>query len=190
MKSKNNIIFLIVSVFLLSCVLFIVHTIPDNEVLGTVYFFNGKTERYVTVDFNHIKQLNDCTDVTDTIAIERIIADEIITGLSHLSPTSVKDLNQSMFMYICIGDNELAINENNGCIFVWKPGILKTATLDNRTSYLIKWKTGYYNTISKDNLKYDIGIQQFGIPDDLNNQKEPASFGPEEEVSKLMLVIK
>ena len=52
---------------MLSCVLFIVHTIPDNEVLGTVYFFNGKTERYVTVDFNHIKQLNDCTDVTDTI---------------------------------------------------------------------------------------------------------------------------
>lgn len=83
MKSKNSIVFLIVSVFLLSCVLFIVHTIPENEVLGTVYFFNGKTERYVTVDFNHIKQLNDCTDVTDTIAIERIIADEIITGLSH-----------------------------------------------------------------------------------------------------------
>ena len=51
---------------MLSCVLFIVHTIPENEVLGTVYFFNGKTERYVTVDFNHIKQLNDCTDVTDT----------------------------------------------------------------------------------------------------------------------------
>ena len=99
-------------------------------------------------------------------------------------------MNQSMFMYICIGDNELAINENNGCIFVWKPGILKTATLDNRTSYLIKWKTGYYNTISKENLKYDIGIQQFGIPDDLNNQKELDSFGPEEEVSKLMLVIK
>ena len=115
-------------------------------------------------DFNHIKQLNDCTDVTDTIAIERIIADEIITGLSHLSPSSVKHLNQSIFMYIYIGDKELAINENNECIFVWKPGILKTATLDNRTSYL--------------------------ITDDLNNQKEPASFGPEEEVSKLMLVIK
>ena len=45
MKSKNNIIFLIVSVFLLSCVLFIVHTIPENEVLGTVYFFNGKNEK-------------------------------------------------------------------------------------------------------------------------------------------------
>ena len=48
---------------MLSCVLFIVHFIPENEVLGTVYFFNGKTERYVTVDFNHIKQLNDCTDL-------------------------------------------------------------------------------------------------------------------------------
>ena len=164
--------------------------LTDIEEPSTVYFFNGKTERYVTVDFNHIKQLNDCTDVTDTIAIERIIADEIITGLSHLSPSSVKHLNQSIFMYIYIGDKELAINENNECIFVWKPGILKTATLDNRTSYLIKWKTGYYNKISKEDLKYDIGIQQFGIPDDLNNQKEPASFGPEEEVSKLMLVIK
>ena len=64
------------------------------------------------------------------------------------------------------------------------------ATMDNLTAYNIKWKSGFYNYICKEDLlDFDDGIREFGIPIDYSPIHGEWNYLPP-ITSKIMLISK
>ena len=93
-------------------------------------------------------------------------------------------------MYVNAGDMNLCLNGiDNRCWVKQTGGQYHPSVISNKTAYLLKWKSHYYNFLPHDGLVLDKEIRQYGIPYDYreNQVEKPVK---KKEVSKVLLKIR
>ena len=134
----------------------------------------------------------DCKTLANSNYYKNIIADTL--RISHNDFSLIRDFlrNQKIRkdesscdsrMYIkldsfsvCIGDINCACNLDDHLLYI-----------NLKTIYLIKYKSGYYNYFSKEQLLDDKSIIKFGIPKDYKYQRSVPNIKRKECVKVIMI---
>ena len=126
----------------------------------------------------------------DTIFVNSVVFKQIEDGIMDVEP-----INNSRNLYIPrlyanIGDMNLCLNGiDNRCWVKQTDGQYHPSIISNKTAYLLKWKSGYYNSLPNDILVLDKGIQQYGIPYDYREERVKGLV-KKKEISKVLLRIR
>lgn len=90
-------------------------------------------------------------------------------------------------IYIKNGTSELCMGGFVSCLCNINDNILEE---DIECTFLIKWKSGYFNCFNKNELIYDKSIEKFGIPDDYNYVENNDSPEAPNKVTKIKSIKK
>jgi hypothetical protein len=154
-KMKYNLIFMALTLFLLSC-----GTRKKDSI--TVCYLHGMVETPIRITCESMKESAKQEAYDDTITISANDFEKIKESLKNhkikKSPYScdARIIVTTDSFSVCMGDIRCAcdLNDNN-------------ISIGEEASYLIKWKSGYYNYFEdKNDLMYDEGIKIYGIPKD------------------------
>lgn len=64
-------------------------------------------------------------------------------------------------------DNDILGIRNGGNECTWKVNqIIKNKLLSDKAIYLLRWKSGYYNYFTKDDLFFFPEVRKYGLPKD------------------------
>ena len=144
-----------------------------------VVFLPGIGEYPIQMDCNVLKKYKG--SITDTFKISHeeyasirsfILSKNFQKGEKHCDSRLYLRVDS---FEVCLGQNHCACNGSGN----------KKIT-DLRLEYLIKWKSGYYNHIEKDDLCLFDEVKLFGIPSDYMYNKTPLSK-PKKDIIAVVL---
>ena len=139
----------------------------------TVYYIHPTVEFCASLTCDDIE--NECNreKYNDTVYIGSDVAEQIRNGIINAKPINNPSINPDIYIYVKIADLNLYRDYSRNVCWIRKgDNKLYTAVVSDRTAYLIKWKSGYYNHEIYDNLKisienrFDKGLVRYGIPPD------------------------
>lgn len=114
------------------------------------------------------------------------IKDDIINA----KPTNNYSNSYTPILYVNVGNQNLCLNGiNNQCWIKQSDRKYHPSILSNKTVYLLKWKSFYYNYLPYDILQLDKGIRQFGIPSDYKKDQINKII-KKKEMSKVLVRVK
>ena len=180
-KTLNLFVLFIVLFSMLSC-----DNKNGNEI--TAFYFCGKIESYRQLDCATLDSSCKMSDYDDTIFIDSNMAEKFKRGVKE---AKIQECNNSLtpIIYVNFGSMELCLSEtDNFCWVKQSNGNYNTSVLSNKIAYLLKWKSKYYNHLSSVDLKFDKGIQQFGVPSDYKCEK-PNKMMKRKETYKVLIKI-
>ncbi len=173
----KKLIFIIIIECLLSCTGFSSFSKPENSDSIVVCYFKGNIIRSASVPcslaFSRAKYLR-----TDTIIrLKPNEFNKIKYALENTRKVGKENDCESKFLIsmdsisVCICDFNRVYNKND-----------EQLSFDLSIIYLVKWKSGFYNYISMDELMYFDEIKKYGIPPDYNyvlsDVKKPFRYDP------------
>ena len=139
----------------------------------TVYYIHPTVEFCASLTCDDIE--NECNreKYNDTVYIGSDVAEQIRNGIINAKPINNPSINPDIYIYVKIADLNLYLDYSRNVCWIRKgDNKLYTAVVSDRTAYLIKCISGYYNHLNYDNLKnsiedrYDSGLARYGIPSD------------------------
>ena len=106
---------------------------------------------------------------TKAIFYINIIAFAFLSG--YMSSCTEKCYDHFIFFYhhgfLMKKDNDILGIWNRGNECTWKVNqIIKNKLLSSKAIYLLKWKSGYYNYFTKDDLVFFPEVRKYGLPKD------------------------
>ena len=144
-----------------------------------VVFLPGMGEYPIPVDCNELKKYTGV--ISDTFKISH---DEYASIRSSLISDNFqkegKSCDSRLYIKVdsfgvCIGQNHCACNDSGDM-----------TSIDLRVEYLIKWNSGYYNHITREDLHLFDEIKVFGIPSDYVYKMTPLSK-PKKDIIAVVL---
>lgn len=145
----------------------------------TVFYYYPGVEFCASPTFESIESECNREKYNDTVYIGSDVAEQIKNGIINAKPINDPSIIPYIYIYVKIAD--LNVYLDRGWNVCWiKKGNSKpyAAVVSDRTAYLIKWKSGYYNHEIYDDLKisienrYDKGLVRYGIPPDYKYEPE------------------
>ena len=156
----------------------------------TIFYLCGNIESYRRFECTKLDSICKTIGYDDTIFVNSVVFKQIEDGIMDVEP-----INNSRNLYIPrlyanIGDMNLCLNGiDNRCWVKQTDGQYHPSIISNKTAYLLKWKSGYYNSLPHDILVLDKGIQQYGIPYDYREERVKGLV-KKKEISKVLLRIR
>lgn len=176
----------ILSLLMIGC-----NHLEDRDVSFTVFYYNGIVEFSISPTPNEFKMMCEQSSYSDTIYIDSDSWQSITSGIQSMVEPSDSSLAFNPHLLIIIDGITICLNPfNNECMVSHDGMNYYRATMDNLTAYNIKWKSGFYNYICKEDLlDFDDGIREFGIPIDYSPIHGEWNYLPP-ITSKIMLISK
>lgn len=116
---------------------------------------------------------NECNREKYNVYIDSDVAEQIKNGIINAKPINNLSIGPYVYIYVKIADLNVYLERGgNECLIKKGDNKPYTAVVSDRTAYLIKWKSGYYNHEIHDDLKisienrFDKGLVRYGIPSD------------------------
>ena len=163
----------------------------------TVYYFCGAIEPMRPFECDELERYCKTDEYEDTIFIDANMADQISKAIlkakSSNAATKAESIKNncilSPLIYVNAGNSDLCLNAtDNMCWVKDDNNKYNLSILSDSVSYILKWKSMYYDYLPPYILKYYKGIQQYGIPADYNHEKTD-SLWPK-DTSKILLKVK
>ena len=139
----------------------------------TVYYYHPTIEFCSSPTCESIESDCNIEKYNDTVYIDSDVAEQIRNGIINAKPINNPSIEPYIYIYVKIADLYLYLDRSRNVCWI-KKGNNKPyiAVVSDRTAYLIKWKSGYYNQLNYDYLKiiienrFDKGLVRYGIPSD------------------------
>lgn len=142
----------------------------------TVYYYYPSVELFCAPTCESLKRECNRFLYDDTIYIDADILEQIKKGI--INAKSIYNPSIEPHIYVKMENLDLYLDDTNNECWIKKGDNKRySAILNNRTAYLIKWKSGYYNHLEYDDLNnnienlYDSGLARYGIPSDYKYDK-------------------
>lgn len=139
----------------------------------TVYYIHPTVEFCASPTCEDIENGCNREKYNDTVYIDSDVAEQIKNGIINAKPINDPSIKPYIYIYVKIADLNLYLDRGgNECLIKKGDNKPYTAVVSDRTAYLIKWKSGYYNHRYYESLKtsienrYDKGLVRYGIPPD------------------------
>lgn len=137
----------------------------------TVYYYYPSVELFCAPTCESLKRECNRFLYDDTIYIDADISEQIKKGI--INAKSIYNPSIEPHIYVKMENLDLYLDDKNNECWIKKGDNKRySAILNNRTAYLIKWKSGYYNHEYYESLKtsienrFDKGLARYGIPPD------------------------
>lgn len=156
----------------------------------TIFYFCGNIEPYRQFDCTDLDSICKTNEYDDTIFITSTMFKQIKDDIINAKPTNNYSNSYTPIIYVNVGNQNLCLNGiNNQCWIKQSDRKYHPSILSNKTVYLLKWKSFYYNYLPHDILQLDKGIQQFGIPSDYKKDQINKII-KKKEMSKVLVRVK
>lgn len=175
--------FIICIVLLMSC-----NSHKEKEL--TIFYLCGTIESHRHIECTKLDSICKTIEYDDTIYVNAVAFKQIEDGIRNAKPVKNSPNSYNSVMYVNAGDMNLCINGiDNRCWVKQTGGQYHSSVINDKTAYLLKWKSHYYNFLPHDVLVLDKEIRQYGIPYDYreNQVQKPVK---KKEVSKVLLKIR
>ena len=156
----------------------------------TIFYFCGNIEPYRQFDCTDLDSICKTNEYDDTIFITSTMFKQIKDDIINAKPTNNYSNSYTPIIYVNVGNQNLCLNGiNNQCWIKQSDRKYHPSILSNKTVYLLKWKSFYYNYLPYDILQLDKGIRQFGIPSDYKKDQINKII-KKKEMSKVLVRVK
>lgn len=160
----SYILFFIFVIILSSCYKSKVNTTDDNDSIF-VYFYTCHIESSIRKTYKELRTCFLHHSVDSIIQVESKYFNEI-KGFLTDKKYSKENKSYSYDIYMQMDTIEMCLS-NHMLLACDKNE--RSVEIDDRTLYLILWKIGFYNYLTKEDLHYDVLINKYGIPKDYHH---------------------
>ncbi len=128
------------------------------------FYHHGFIDRNHAIGIKDYEKDCDKSAFTDTIYMSRNLFDTINSEIQKSTETDTMVYDISFLMK---KDNDILGIRNRGNECTWKVNqIIKNKLLSSKAIYLLRWKSGYYNYFTKDELFFFPEVRKYGLPKD------------------------
>lgn len=156
----------------------------------TIFYLCGTIESYRYLECTKLDSICKTIEYDDTIYVNAMVFKQIEDSIRNVKPVKNSPNSYNSVMYVNAGDMNLCLNgTDNRCWVKQTGGQYHPSVINDKTAYLLKWKSHYYNFSPHDVLVLDKEIRQYGIPYDYrkNQVEKPVK---KKEFSKVLLKIR
>ena len=145
---------------LIICTLFLFSCNYRHKQEITIFYFCGDIEPYRQFDCTDLDSICKTNEYDDTIFITSTMFKQIKDDIINAKPTNNYSNAYTPIIYVNVGNQNLCLNGiNNQCWIKQSDRKYHPSILSNKTVYLLKWKSSYYNYLPYDILQLDKGIR-------------------------------